>query len=92
MLESISWEKFKLGVSNYLKQFEYMNAKTLDLWQAIQKEIKGVDIIRLMRTWTEQMGLPIINVLRTGNNLTFTQERYLLDKDAQFCKNSSHFQ
>ena len=36
-----------------------------------------------MDTWTKQMGYPVLNVTRNGNNVTVTQQHFLIDKDAK---------
>lgn len=37
----------------------------------------------IMRTWTEQMGYPVVNVFRTSDTtFTLTQKRFLSNIDA----------
>lgn len=35
----------------------------------------------IMQTWTEQMGLPVVDVVKDGNNYKLTQKRFLANQD-----------
>jgi aminopeptidase N len=35
-----------------------------DLWQSLS-EASGKDVEKVMKTWTEQMGFPVLNVTET---------------------------
>ncbi|XP_041462436.1 aminopeptidase N-like [Lytechinus variegatus] len=81
-------ETFKKGLANYLKEFEYSNAKNTDLWRVLtqaaeedgKEDIKVEDI---MRTWTEQMNYPSINVTRDyTTGFTVSQDRFLINPGA----------
>jgi aminopeptidase N len=52
---------FREGLRLYVKRFAYKNAVTTDLWQA-WSDASNQDIGKLMSTWTQQMGYPLINV------------------------------
>ncbi|KAH9252057.1 hypothetical protein BASA81_010039 [Batrachochytrium salamandrivorans] len=65
-------DKWTWGVQRYLKQFQYCNAVSSDLWNALEPEMPG--ITRIMTEWTDQVGYPVIYVDREGK---LTQERYL---------------
>nr|XP_054749717.1 glutamyl aminopeptidase-like [Lytechinus pictus] len=68
-----------LGIQRYLKQYQFKNAVTSDLWNAISTVAKenghNVDVGAMMDTWTLQMGFPVINVTKTGS---VTQQRFLI--------------
>lgn len=34
-----------------------------------------------MQTWTEQMGVPVVNVEKDGNTYKLTQKRFLANQD-----------
>lgn len=87
MLENfLSPAEFQLGVSKFLKKFQYANAVTNDLWDVLESvSSKDLDVTKIMDTWTRQMGYPVIQVKRLGNDGTkfrLRQERYLLDSSA----------
>ncbi|MCP9257385.1 Aminopeptidase [Dirofilaria immitis] len=54
-------EIFQKGLRIYLKRFQYSNAVTNDLWDALS-EASGQDIKTLMSTWTKQMGYPLVSI------------------------------
>ncbi|XP_065261043.1 glutamyl aminopeptidase [Emys orbicularis] len=70
--------KFQKGCQEYLKKYQFQNAKTDDFWeslaQASDKPVKEV-----MDTWTRQMGYPVLSV---EANSKVTQRRFLLDPSA----------
>mmetsp|Transcript_2671 Transcript_2671/g.10383 ORF Transcript_2671/g.10383 Transcript_2671/m.10383 type:complete len:883 (-) Transcript_2671:311-2959(-) len=55
-------EKFQEGLQVYFKRHSYGNTETTDLWKA-WSEVSGKDIGTMMRSWTEQMGFPVLKVL-----------------------------
>jgi len=54
-------ESFKTGLQNYLRKFQYSNAKTDDLWNSLTAA-SGKDVSKMMSSWTDQMGYPLITV------------------------------
>ncbi|KAJ8311696.1 hypothetical protein KUTeg_011051, partial [Tegillarca granosa] len=70
-------ERFNSGITAYLKKYKYGNTVTKDLWNSLSQGT-SIDVALIMDTWTKQMGYPVINVKRSGNTITLTQERYLL--------------
>ena len=71
---------FIKGVSQYLEKFKYGNAKTEDLWNALAAT-SGKNVTEVMNIWTKKVGFPIISVKEDGNEITFTQHRYLSTGD-----------
>uniref|UniRef100_A0A1B0AL91 Peptidase M1 membrane alanine aminopeptidase domain-containing protein n=1 Tax=Glossina palpalis gambiensis TaxID=67801 RepID=A0A1B0AL91_9MUSC len=55
-------ENFQTAVTNYLNKFKYRNAVTDDFLTEIDNLNLGIDVKTIMGTWTEQMGLPVVNV------------------------------
>ncbi len=47
--------------------FRYGNAVTADLWHQLSKvSPEGLNITRIMDTWTRQMGFPYLTVIAQG--------------------------
>ncbi|XP_061399843.1 glutamyl aminopeptidase [Musca vetustissima] len=78
MLEDIvGSEKFEQAVTNYLTKYKYKNAVTDDFLTEVANVNPGFDVKAMMRTWTEQMGLPVIKVKRTSlTTFEITQQRF----------------
>ena len=87
-------ETFQKGLRIYLNRFQYNNAVTVDLWDALSEASGQVlsirfspftiqDIATMMSTWTKQMGFPLVSVSqRTEGNkriLKLKQQRFLAD-------------
>ena len=70
-------ERFRQGVSQYLKEFSYKNAETEDLWNALSEQEtadalpEGVTVNQIMKTWTSQPGYPV--VMYDGHSLNQTR-------------------
>lgn len=73
---------FQEALRNYLKQFQYSNAETINLWDELSR-VSGQNIIELMSSWTKQMGFPLVNVeqrIESGKRiLKLRQGRFILD-------------
>lgn len=54
---------FRDGIRAYLKQFKYSNAKTMDLWRALEKA-SGKPVAQLMHTWTRKDGVRFASTLQ----------------------------
>lgn len=83
MLEKhLGQENFKKGLQVYLKRFNYKNAVTEDLWQALS-EISKVDVKTFMDSFTKKVGYPLVTVKRGSaeGTLEVSQERYLGESD-----------
>lgn len=79
MLEDwITPEKFKKGCQDYLKKFQFKNAKTSDFWQSLE-EASNLPVKDVMETWTNQMGYPVVTV---SERQKLKQARFLLDSKA----------
>ena len=58
MLVNYLGEKdFQTGMRNYLQEFKYRNARTVDLWNNLEKAANGKPVAKLMESWTRQMGV-----------------------------------
>src|SRR6266566_2957835 len=83
MLEQFLGEDaFRRGLRSYLKAHRYGNARTEDLWSALQ-DASGKPVRSLMGTWVKQTGFPLLDVRvsRTGKGATvrLTQSRFLYE-------------
>ncbi|XP_043483664.1 puromycin-sensitive aminopeptidase-like [Leptopilina heterotoma] len=62
MLHSyIGDEDFRKGMKLYLTRYSYANAKTDDLWTALE-EVAKKPVRSVMSTWTKQQGFPLVQV------------------------------
>ncbi|KAH8358636.1 hypothetical protein KR093_001495, partial [Drosophila rubida] len=83
MLENlVGSKKFEEAVTNYLTKFKYNNTVTDDFLTEVAALVSDYDVKQLMRTWTEQMGYPVLNVSRSSAGFTITQQRFLSNKDS----------
>ncbi|NP_001192196.1 glutamyl aminopeptidase [Acyrthosiphon pisum] len=93
MLEELLGEDiFRIGVSAYLKRFEFNNAETDDLWTQLQTTSQNtVNVKKVMDTWTRQAGFPVVSAIRNGTKLTLKQQRFLSDSYTNSLHNSSPY-
>ena len=76
MIESyVGEDKFRQGVSAYLRKFRYSNAKGEDFWESVQRA-SGRPISRLARAWTTKPGFPLVRATTAKGEVRFTQERF----------------
>ena len=71
----IGKDDLRKGLQHYLKTFEYANAASHHLWEALEK-ISGKPVTPLMKSWIEQPGHPLVQAQRNGRDLTLTQKRF----------------
>eukprot|EP00756_Hemistasia_phaeocysticola_P050988 Hpha_TRINITY_DN26171_c0_g1::TRINITY_DN26171_c0_g1_i1::g.155277::m.155277/K08776/NPEPPS; puromycin-sensitive aminopeptidase len=71
-------EAFRKGLTTYLKRHQYSNTVTTDLWTALE-ETSGVKVGKLMGSWTEQMGFPLLRVEGEGVKVKVTQSYFTAD-------------
>ncbi len=76
MLEAyVGEEKFRLGVSSYLKKYSYQNAEAHDLWNSIAETTNDSSIKELMKSWISQPGYPLLEVSKIKNKIKIKQSR-----------------
>ncbi len=83
MLEQfLTPEVFRQGLHQYLTANQYANARTEDLWAALE-EASQLPVTAIMNTWTGQMGYPVLKVeaRESGEHLelALSQERFVYD-------------
>lgn len=94
MLEHlVGSDKFEEAVTNYLTKYQYANTVTDDFLSEVAAVVTDFDVKLLMRTWTEQMGYPVLNVSKTDTGFLVTQQRFL-SNPASYAEapNDSEFQ
>ncbi|XP_042002862.1 aminopeptidase M1-like isoform X1 [Salvia splendens] len=67
---------FQTGLASYVKKYACSNAKTEDLWSALEEE-SGEPVNKLMNSWTKQVGYPVVSVKLKDQRLEFDQSRFL---------------
>ena len=77
-------EVFRGGLYRYLSGHEYGNARTQDLWAALEQE-SGQPVTAIMDSWVMQMGYPVLQVAAErpaagGARLSLAQERFVYDR------------
>ncbi|KAL4304418.1 hypothetical protein GQ457_10G001810 [Hibiscus cannabinus] len=76
MLQSyLGVECFQKSLASYIKKHAYSNAKTEDLWAALE-EGSGEPVTKLMNTWTKQKGYPVVSVKVKDQKLEFEQSQF----------------
>lgn len=74
-------ERFRDGMRAYMKAHAYNSATSQDLWNALSKT-SGQDVGKVARSFTEQPGIPQVNVAFTcaagKGTYTLTQSRFTI--------------
>ena len=65
------------SLAAYVKRHAYSNAKTEDLWTALE-EGSGEPVNKLMSSWTKQMGYPVVSAKLKDGKLELEQVRKLI--------------
>lgn len=77
MLQSyLGAECFQRSLASYIKRYACSNAKTEDLWAALE-EGSGEPVNKLMDSWTKQKGYPVVSVRVNNQKLEFEQSQFL---------------
>ena len=84
MLENfLGADTFQGGLYRYLKANEYGNARTQDLWAALEEE-SGQPVTEIMDSWVKQTGYPVLRVeaARSASDVqvSLSQERFVYDR------------
>ncbi|MCL7043757.1 hypothetical protein MKW94_002413, partial [Papaver nudicaule] len=67
---------FQRSLASYIEEYAWSNAKTEDLWLSLEKG-SGEPVNTLMKSWTKQMGYPVISVQLRDQKLEFDQSQFL---------------
>ncbi|VVA11760.1 PREDICTED: aminopeptidase [Prunus dulcis] len=77
MLQSyLGAECFQRSLASYIRKHASSNAKTEDLWAALE-EGSGEPVNKLMNSWTQQKGYPVVSVKVKDQKLEFDQTQFL---------------
>jgi len=84
MYSYLGEDVFRDGINKYLTQYQFSNAETPDLWDALDKA-SGKPIGKMMDTFTKQIGYPVVRVEKgeqVGTTRVFTlkQEKFWADQ------------
>ncbi len=75
-------DTFQKGLQVYIANNQYSNAKTEDLWAALETA-SGQPVTSIMDSWTKQMGYPVLQVNTAGTKeqpeLELSQQRFVYD-------------
>ena len=69
----------------YLKKYAFGNAVQDNLWESLDIATNetmlgsNLSVKKIMDTWTTQKGYPVVNVTRVNNELSLTQNWFLLN-------------
>ena len=75
LAEYIGPDKFREGLSHYLKKHSYKNTQTTDLWESFERVSKK-PIKKIMQNWTGRTGYPLLSLSKKGQVYNVTQERF----------------
>ncbi|MDB5100553.1 MAG: pepN [Cyanobacteria bacterium RYN_339] len=76
MMEGYLGEKrFRAGIRQYMATYQYANAKTPYLWQALA-DASHQPVSRIAPPWTTRPGFPVLSVAAEGGQLAVTQSRF----------------
>ncbi|MFH0852841.1 MAG: M1 family metallopeptidase, partial [bacterium] len=68
-------DRFKKGLRNYLHAYRYGNARTRDLWKSLESASRE-PVLKMMSTWTERAGYPLLEIEENKNNIKISQRRF----------------
>ena len=68
-------ENFRNGLTRYLETHAYGNAASHHLWEAFEA-VSEQPITKMMQTWIEQPGYPLVSVRKEGPKLILKQQRF----------------
>ncbi|MGI0071160.1 MAG: M1 family aminopeptidase [Thermoplasmata archaeon] len=68
-------EVFRRGLSAYLRRHQFGNARSRDLWRALE-EVSGRGVVDVMQQWVERPGFPVISVVQVDADVELSQRRF----------------
>jgi tricorn protease interacting factor F2/3 len=68
-------DEFRDGISEYLRDHEFKNATSDDLWETLEEE-SGKPVTKVMRPWVERPGHPCITIRQAGSGVELSQRRF----------------
>ncbi|MBW1958355.1 MAG: M1 family metallopeptidase [Deltaproteobacteria bacterium] len=77
----IGKDNFRKGLQDYLSTHKYGSADSHHLWESFEN-VSNQPIGSMMKSWIEQPGFPMVEVMRAGHTLVLKQNRFTyLPKD-----------
>ena len=73
-------DALRKGLKNYFASHQFGNATGADLWAALG-ETSGMDIGRIMQSWLEQPGYPVVNAKVVDGKLTISQSQFFIGEN-----------
>ncbi|HIY92948.1 MAG TPA: M1 family metallopeptidase [Candidatus Companilactobacillus pullicola] len=70
-------DNLRKGLKLYFEAHKYGNAKGSDLWSALG-EASGMDVGKIMNSWLEQPGYPVVSASVVDGKLTLSQEQFFI--------------
>lgn len=83
MLEHYVGEKsFRKGLIDYLKKYQYDNARGEDLWRCIEKSSSNKPVLKMMNSWLSTLGFPVVHLKmkKQKTAISARQERFMHDE------------
>ena len=68
-------QRFRAGVTDYLERFRFRNARTEDLFSALERA-SGEPVSALASPWIDRAGLPLITARSGPGGVDLTQSRF----------------
>lgn len=75
LAEYVGARDFQKGLREYLTRHAYGNARTKDLWAALERA-SGKPVKKIMAGWTLQPGYPVVDLERGDTSVILKQTRY----------------
>ncbi|XP_077424494.1 alanyl (membrane) aminopeptidase-like b [Vanacampus margaritifer] len=73
LADAVEQRNFDKGINNYLSDFKFGTTDQYDLWGEIRKAVVEdgghTDVARVMGTWTNQVGYPVITINTTNGRI-----------------------
>ena len=79
MIESyLGEETFRRGIMEYLRRYQYANARAEDLWNTLG-EVARQPVPQIMHEWITRSGYPLVRASWSNGELRLRQERFVQD-------------
>jgi aminopeptidase N len=78
----IGADKFRTGLSQYLKAHAYGNTETTDLWHALE-DVSKQPVSAFMHAWTSQPGFPLLHAEVSEKAIKLAQKRFCVNPNAK---------
>jgi len=69
-------EKFRDGLRDYIKKFEYKNAQAEDLWNSLEG-ISQIKVKEIMKDYLEKVCFPEVDIKNENENYLLKQKKFL---------------